>query len=174
MVAICKAMGLPYTGGKFELRDRIMYALDHNGELLPPKKKKFVSKFNWSKAALTPETVITDNISFGQNLRKFMKAHIGENFTFNTEFMEWAKANPGKTLGDAVEKWIALENRKKDPSFRTQIADHNMYNQYLRDITDDNPGLSVAEARRCWEAKKQLPTADGFIRYEKDDLAFLA
>ena len=173
MVQICKELGLPGTGSKFELRDRIMFALDNGGKLLPTPKEKVLSRFNWAKGELTPKTLITDNISFGQNLRKFMKAQIGEHFSFNTDFMAWAKEHPGRTLEEAVQKWLELENRKKDPAFRSQIADHNMYNQYLRDIMDDNPGLSAAQARTCWEHKKQLPTEDGFIRYEATDLNIL-
>ena len=65
LIAICKQMGLPSSGSKFELRDRIMYALDNEGKLLPSMKKKHTSSFNWSKEELHPDTVITDNISFG-------------------------------------------------------------------------------------------------------------
>ncbi|MEL6538503.1 MAG: DUF6434 domain-containing protein [Bacteroidota bacterium] len=171
MVALCKTMGLPYSGSKFELRDRIMYALDHDGALLPAPKKRTKSGFNWAKAELTPETVITDNVTFGQNLRRFMKRQVGEHFAFNTDFMAWVKAHVGHTLAQAVKKWHQLEARKSDPSFRTEIAQHNMYNQYTRDFLDDNPELTPGDARRCWLLKKQLPTEDGFIRYHPDDLA---
>jgi len=171
MVAICKQSGLPYSGSKFELRDRIMYALDHEGAVMPkPKKKKATSTFNWAKAELTPDTLLTDNVSFGPNFRRFMKAEIGPKFSFNTDFMSWAKQNPGKTLREAVQMWKELEARKKDPGFRSEIADHNMYNQYTRDFLDDNPKLKPGDARYFWLLKKQLPTEDGFIRYDRSDL----
>lgn len=166
-------MGLPTSGSKFELRDRIIYALDNEGKLMPAVKKKSTSSFNWSKEELHPETVITDNISFGQNLRSFMKTHIGPHFAFHTGFMKWAKENPGKTLSDAVSKWEEMEAQRKDPNYRSKIANHNMFNQYTRDILDAHPELSLDQVRTCWLHKKQLPSDDGFIRYEASDLEFL-
>lgn len=171
MQAICKQLNLPSSGKKFDLRDRIMYALDHKGQQDPKAvKAKPKSTFKWSKATLTPQTLITDNITFGQNLRRFMQAHIGERFAFNIDFMAWAKANAVKTLQDAIDQWKFLEDRKKDPSFKTEIADHNMMNQYFRDFMEDNPNASIEMARRFWRLKKQQPMKDGFVRYEKGDL----
>ncbi len=174
MIQICKAAQLPTSGSKFELRDRIMYALDHQGKLNPEiRKKRSKSKFDWAKSKLTPDTKITDNITFGQNLRQFMKSQIGDHFSFNTDFMAWAKTNVGKTLADAVVQWTLLEERKQDPHFRTDIAEHNMFNQYLRDFLDDNKGLNFATAKTCWLLKKQMPMKDGFVRYERSDLELI-
>ncbi len=171
MVNFCKRSGLPTHGRKFDLRDRIMYALDHNGKVKPEyKKAKSKSKFNWVKSELNLETKITDNISFGQNFRRFMKGQIGNTFSFNSDFMDWVKANEGKTLKDAIQKYIQLENRKIDPNFQRKIADNNMFNQYTRDFIKDNPKESIKTVRKYWILKKQLPTKDGFVRYEKSDL----
>ncbi len=170
MVSICKVLGLPSSGRKFDLRDRIMYSLDNEGALLPRAKPKKTSTFNWAKTKLTSETVITDNITFGQNLRHFMESEIGPQFSFNIHFMDWAKANTGKSLGDAVDFWLQMERRKHDPDFQTLIADNNMYNQYTRDFLADNPTLSPSDARKFWLKKKLLPMKQGFVRYHKDDL----
>ncbi len=171
MIEICKQAGLPVTGRKFDLRDRIMFALDNNGKIKPQsKKKKVLSSFNWSKSQLTLETVITDNISFGPNFRRFMAGQIGNKFQCHSDFMDWVKSNEGKTLEDAVLKWLELESRKDDPSFRRGIADNNMYSQYIRDFLDDNPRQNLKNVRKFWLLKKQLPSEDGFIRYEKSDL----
>ncbi len=171
MVEICRHANLPTTGRKFVLRDRIMYALDNNGKVAPePVSKKKTSKFNWAKSELTLNTIITDNISFGQNLRRFMKSQVDRKFSFNTEFMDWAKNNAGKTLKDAVDQWLFLEDRKKSPDYKSTIADNNMYNQYMRDFMNDNPNFPIKEVRKYWLKKRQLPTNDGFIRYDKSDL----
>lgn len=170
MIAVCQQMNLPTNGRKFDLRDRIMYALDHEGKLLQKKKTKPISNFNWRKATLKPETIITDNIIFGQNLRRFMKTHLGEQFSFNTDFMAWMKANTDKTLKHAVETWKILEKRKNDPNFQTDIADHNMYNQYTRDFLKDNPNTSLKQVRKCWHEKRKLPMKDGFVKYERSDI----
>lgn len=171
LVDICRKLNLPITGRKFDLRDRIMFALDNNGALLKVKKApKPRSKFNWAKEDLNLSTIITDSVSFGQNFRRFMQKHIGGAFSFNTDFMAWVKNNTGKTLEDAILQWRHLEARKKDPNFKSKIADNNMFNQYTRDFLEDNPKMSVADARKFWLLKRQMPTDDGFIRYNASDL----
>ncbi len=171
MVEICKRSNLPYTGRKFDLRDRIMYALDNNGKIQPKiEKPKSKSKFNWAKAELTLETEITDNVSFGPNFRRFMKSQVGKSFSCNSDFMDWVKTNIGNTLGGAVEEYYRLEKRKENPDFERKIADNNMFNQYTRDFMKDNPNSNLKEVRKFWSLKKQMPTKDGFIRYAKSDL----
>lgn len=174
LIAICKQAGLPANGKKFDLRDRIMHALDNQGEVKKEKKKRATSRFNWAKAELSLETLITDNISFGPNFRRFMQEQIGSKFSCHSDFMDWVKSNEGKTLRQAVDKWHELEARKEDPNFKRDIADHNMYNQYTRDFLDDNPGKTIHEARKCWLIKKQQPTKNGFVCYERADLTLLA
>ena len=173
LVTFCKYLRLPHTGGKFALRDRIIYALDHNGQLLPqkssPKKK---SKFNWANASLTLDTVITDNVSFGPNFRNFMQSQIGNKFSCHSDFMDWVKSNTGKTLQEAVLQWQALEDRKKDGEFRREIADHNMLAQYVRDFLEDNPGKTLKDALQCWKVKRRQPTQNGFVVYAAKDLDF--
>ncbi|MEL6133607.1 MAG: DUF6434 domain-containing protein [Bacteroidota bacterium] len=171
MVDILKAIGLPYTGGKFELRDRIMYALDHEGALKPTEKKpRPQSNFNWAREQLTLETIITDNVSFGPNFRRFMKAQIGAKFSCHSDFMAWMKENPGKTLENAVDAWKDLEARKKDPTFKRDIADHNMLAQYVRDFLADQSDKQLKDALHFWNLKRKLPMENGFVRYAADDL----
>lgn len=170
MIDILKVLNLPQHGKKFELRDRIMFALDNDGKLLKIKSKKNKSNFNWAKESLNLETKITDNVSFGPNFRNFMKRAIGNNFSCHGDFMDWVKSNPGKTLKDAIIAWEKLANRKNNPTFRREIADHNMYAQYIRDFFDNNPKASLKEVKRIWLLKKQLPMKNGFVKYEKSDL----
>lgn len=170
LVDICKRSNLPYSGGKFELQDRIAYALDNHGRLLPKSSIKKTSKFDWAKANLTLETIITDNVAFGPNFRRFMKSHIGKKFSCHSDFMDWVKENTGKTLQDAIDQWETFEDRKNDPNFKREIADHNMYNQYTRDFMEDNPGMTIRDAKKYWLLKRQLPTETGFVRYDPKDL----
>lgn len=170
LVAICKRCNLPYSGGKFELQDRIAYAIDNHGRLLRKSTVKPRSKFNWAQAHLTLETVITDTVTFGPNFRQFMNNHIGKKFTCHSDFMDWVRANAGKNLQDAVNQWHILEDRKKDPNFKRDIAGHNMYAQYTRDFLEDNPGKTIRDAKTYWLLKRQLPTETGFVRYEPSDL----
>ena len=174
LVDLCKTTGLPYSGSKFELRDRIMYALDNDGKLLPRvAQQRPQSRFNWAREKLDLDTLITDNVSFGPNFRNFMKAQIGTKLSCHSDIMDWVKAHPGKTLGEAVLQWQYLEQRKEDPQFRRNIAAHNMLSQYVRDFLADQEGASFKMALACWKRKRQLPTDDGFVRYAPEDLALL-
>jgi len=165
LVEICVILGLPKNGSKFELRDRIAHFIDTGKVLKRRKSTPKHSTFNWAKAALSPETIITDNVSFGPNFRSFMKKEIGGRFSCTSEFMDWVKSNSGKTLQDAIIYWKWLEGRKKDPSFKREIAPHNMYNQFLRDYFKANPNDSLEKAKASWEIAKQKPSEDGFIKY---------
>ncbi|MEL7250873.1 MAG: DUF6434 domain-containing protein [Bacteroidota bacterium] len=174
MIDICKLSGLPTNGRKFDLRDRIMYALDNKGKVKPePKKQKKQSKFNWAKSKLSLETIITDNVSFGPNFRNFMKSQIGDKFSCHSDFMDWVKSNDGKSLKDAIKEWNRLERRKENPKFSRQIADNNMYSQYIRDFLEDNPNHTFKDVKKYWLLKKALPMKKGFVKYERSDLKLI-
>lgn len=171
---IAVSLGIPKSGKKEVLLDRIEYFMDNNR--LPPEqptRTSSVSRFNWAREPLSLDTRITDTVSFGPNFRSFMKQHIGKRFSCHSDFMDWVKSNTGKTLFDAVEAWEQLEARKKDPSFRRKIASYNMYNQYVRDFIDHHPAATIREARTCWLKKKEFPMKDGFVRYENGDYALI-
>ena len=171
MVEICKQASLPYTGSKFDLRDRIMYALDNDGKVLQKQKRtRKKSKFSWVKAELSLETVITDNVSFGPNFRRFMQSQINQKFSCHSDFMNWVKTNVGKTLQDEVLKWHELEERKQNPDFKREIAAHNMMSLYVRDFLTDNDGYFFKDVIEIWKIKKTMPMTDGFVRYEKSDV----
>ncbi|MEL6947450.1 MAG: SAP domain-containing protein, partial [Pseudomonadota bacterium] len=62
----CELLGLPATGTKALLRARVAFALAHPGEPLPKAllgRKK--SGKAWPDGDLSPDTVITENASFG-------------------------------------------------------------------------------------------------------------
>ncbi|MBV6646699.1 MAG: hypothetical protein KI790_14680 [Cyclobacteriaceae bacterium] len=172
MIQICKKADLPSRGSKFDLRDRIMRALDNESEVVTSLSHKKVSSgsLNWARAPLTLYTIIDHNVSFGPNFRNFMKSQIGPKFVCHSDFMEWMKNNNGKTLADAVVAWTRLEDRKKDPTFKRTIAKHNMLSQYVRDYLGDNPTKTLSDALACWKIKKQLPTENGFIAYSRQDI----
>jgi len=170
LVEICKKLSLPRTGRKFDLRDRIIDALDNKKPQNKKVQRSAKSTFNWAKSNLTLETIITDSVSFGPNFRSFMHTQIGKKFKCHSDFMDWVKSNEGKTLKDAVETWHLLEKRKEDDSFQRTIAPNNMLAQYTRDFLRDNKGCTISDVKKYWNEKKRIPTQDGFIRYEKSDL----
>ncbi|MEX0369328.1 MAG: DUF6434 domain-containing protein [Tateyamaria sp.] len=170
--SFCNALDVPPSGTKAVLRARVLAAL--SGAPLPQPKKRNGGGFDWSKTPLTPETIITETVSFGPNVRGYFKSAIGPKFACHSDFMNWVRANAGGTLKDAEEAWHTLEARKDDPTFRREIATCNNYLQYLRDARDQNPDLTLDQAKTCWDAKKVQPAPGGYVTFETADLKALA
>lgn len=162
LVDFCRKNGLPVSGGKIEITDRIAYFLD-TGKVLPPSaaKKKAAVISN-----IKEDTKIEADFVCSERHRAFFKEHIGNSFSFNVAFQKWLKNNTGKTYKEAITAYYEiLEEKKKG---KTKIDKQFEYNTYIRDFFADNQGKSLEEAIKCWKYKKQLP---GHNRYEKSDLA---
>jgi len=156
LVDFARANGIKTTGGKFEIADRIAHFLDHGAAPVEAKKtKKLTSKFDWHGAPLSDATVITDNYKNTQNMRRYMQARI-PGFKFSIPFMDWMKANVGKTLGEAVivAKQIDAEKKagKKQPD-----QPHNQYNAYTRAYFAQVPNGTQAEVRKLWALRRRHP-----------------
>lgn len=161
LVKFCRENGLPVSGGKQEITDRIAHFLD-TGEILSvlAKKKKSITISN-----ISLDTKIESDFVCSETHRAFFKEHIGNSFSFNVVFQKWLKNNAGKTYEDAITAYYQiLADKKKN---KTKIDKQFEYNTYIRDFFSDNQGKSLDEAIKCWKYKKQLK---GHNRYEKSDL----
>lgn len=171
LIAQARVVGVKTTGGKFTILDRLAHYLD-TGETVWPgdKKVKVTSTFDWGKEVLSAETIITDSYKNSQNVRRFFQENADPKFKFNIAFMEWIKANHGKTLGDAIAAYEQQKAESSDPNYQTNIKSHNQFNQYTRDFLADNPSLGMADVRRIWQLKRALPTDTGRHIYDPSDL----
>ncbi|MEM1412421.1 MAG: DUF6434 domain-containing protein [Pseudomonadota bacterium] len=167
----CVLLGVKKSGNKAELRERVALAFD--GKAASSRKARARGTGDWNPKSLTLETVIPEGVSFGPTFRGFFKQRIGRKFVCHSDFMDWVRSNTGATLGEAVKAWYRLEARKADPGFRRVIAAPNNYLQYLRDVRDANPTLTLEDAKRCWDAKKIRPAKQGRVVYEAADLRYL-
>lgn len=169
LVDFARANGLKTTGGKFDIADRIAYFLDHG---VPPtevrKARKVTSKFDWHSAPLTRETVITDSYKNTQNMRRFMQAEI-PGYKFSIPFMDWMKANVGRTLADAVEVAKQIEAEKKAGK-KQPDQPHNQYNAYTRAYFAHVPDGTQKELRRLWALRRTKP---GPYVFSPEDLKLL-
>ncbi len=170
LIDFCRETGIKRAGGKIEIADRILKYLE-TGEIIPKSEKEQTkSNFDWNNETLDVDTLITDNYKNTENVRAFFEKAIGRHFKFNVEFMNWMKSNAGKTLGDSVEKWKEIIEKKKDGNYKTEIAPQFEYNTYIRDFLSDNPQLSTKDAIESWKIKREKPEKK---KYNKSDLAFL-
>lgn len=164
LVDFCRKYGLPTSGGKLEITERIAHFLD-TGEIFSAKR---VQKKAQTITDITEETPIESDFVCSEKHREFFKEHIGNSFSFNVAFQKWLKSNSGKTYADAIAAYYQiLEDKKKG---KTKIDKQFEYNTYIRDFFADNQGKSLDEAIKCWKYKKQL---QGHNRYEKTDLVAL-
>jgi hypothetical protein len=94
LVKFCHDNGLPASGGKQELTERIAYYLDtgkiknSSGTASTKRKAKITT--------ITETSKIEENIICSEVHRAFFKSKIGESFSFNVTFQKWLKANSGK------------------------------------------------------------------------------
>ena len=160
----CREYGLPASGSKAELTDRIAYFLDTGKMLRSSTNRKAAVMIG----TLTEDTIIESNIICSEKHRAFFSERIGKGFSFNVPFQKWLKANAGKTYGDAIRAYDRILEEKKQT--KTEIGGQFAYNAYIRDFFADNPGKNLHDAIVCWNYKKSLP---GHHRYEQSDLRAL-
>lgn len=161
LVSFCKKNGIPISGGKTEITDRIAHFLDTGKILSTSTKRKKITAIS----TISEDLKIEANFVCSEKHRAFFRKHIGSGFSFNVAFQKWLKNNTGKTYREAIAVYYQiLEDKKKE---KTKIDKQFEYNAYIRNFFADNKGKSLEEAIKCWKYKKQLP---GHNRYEKTDL----
>lgn len=161
LIDFCRENGLPVSGGKIEITDRIAHFLD-TGEVLSisiTKKKAPVI------SGIDEDTRIETDFVCSEMHRAFFKEHIGNSFSFNVDFQKWLKSNAGKTYKEAIAAYYDILEEKKRG--KTKIDKQFEYNTYIRDFFADNQGKTLEDAIQCWKYKKQL---QGHNRYERSDL----
>lgn len=165
LVDFCRRNGLPVSGGKIEISNRIACYLV-TGEIIPSNA---IAKTKTKIGDITKDMPIEPNFVCSEGHRAFFKAEIGKSFSFNVAFQKWLKSNTGKTYRQAIEAYNQiLEDKKKS---KTTIDKQFEYNTYIRDFFADNEGKSLEEAIKCWKYKKSL---SGHNRYVKSDLIILS
>ena len=154
--SFCRENGISASGSKIEISDRIETFL-RTGEIKKSIRKSSNKKVE-TQADLSLNTVITERHRCSQDVRAFFKTAIPK-FHFSTHIQNYFKNNVGKTYRDVVDAWYEEEERKKDPSYKKNIAPQFEYNQFIRDFFADpkNQGKSRGEAIESWNEIKKLP-----------------
>lgn len=108
----CREHGLPASGSKIEITERISHYL-HTGKILKNSSSQKVSKASLSYKQLSLQTIITNNHRCSEDVRAFFKEKIGANFRFTVALQKFFKENVGKTYEDALTFWYEENERKK-------------------------------------------------------------
>ncbi|MBR7009161.1 MAG: SAP domain-containing protein [Ruminococcus sp.] len=165
LLDFCRKNGLPASGSKQELTQRIACYLE-TGKVSKAKTVKKAAVH--TGRVLTVDSIIEQDIVCSQHHREFFKEHIGKSFSFNVQFQKWLKNNAGKTYSDAIDAYRRIAREKKKN--KTVIDKQFEYNTYIRDFFSDNKDLALEDAIKCWKYKKSIK---GHNRYEKSDLCAL-
>ena len=64
-----------------------------------------MKKVDWHKNQIDDSTVITDSYKTTQNVRRYFKSKLGEEFKFDRDFMQWMNNATELTMGDALQEW---------------------------------------------------------------------
>lgn len=174
LLDFCRQEGLPRSGGKIQLTDRIACYLNTGaiGEktvapvpLAPPVLGITGNSSVNTLEIITKDTFIEPFFVCSEKHRAFFKQVIGKSFSFNVVFQKWLKANTGKTYEKAIRAYYQILAEKKNSI--TVIDKQFEYNAYIRAFFADNSGKTLENAIQCWKYKKAL---QGHNCYEKSDL----
>lgn len=167
LYSFCKSFGLPRSGRKDDITHRI-YEYLKTGKVITPTKKNGTKK-DPLNTPLSLDSKIPEGYKNDEKHRAFFKSEIGGHFKFNVPFMNWMKANSGKTYKEAISEWNRIISEKKNGK-KSEISSQFQYNQYTRDFFNANPYANRDDAIICWKYKKSLP---GHNKYEEEDLVAL-
>jgi len=149
LTAFCQRYGLPATGSKAALAERIVVFLA-TGEMRRPRierraRAKMPDRFS-------RDSVIGPNWRCSQELRAFFVAEVGPQFHFNAVMRDFIKRDGvGKTLQAAIDAW---QQEKRKPRAETEIAPQFEYNRHVREFFKENPGQGLQDAIAAWNEKK--------------------
>ncbi|EDZ53247.1 DUF6434 domain-containing protein [Bacillus cereus] len=160
----CREHGLPASGSKTEITERISHYLT-TGKVLKNSSVQKVSKAPLSYKDLSLQTIITKNHRCSEGVRAFFKEKIGTNFRFTVALQKFFKENVGKTYEDAITFWYEENERKKDPTYKTTISAQFEYNRFTRDFFEDpnNKGKAKADAIAAWNEIKTKPGSNAYV-----------
>ncbi|HEB4952620.1 TPA: SAP domain-containing protein [Bacillus cereus] len=160
----CREHGLPASGSKTEITERISHYLT-TGKVLKNSSVQKVSKAPLSYKDLSLQTIITKNHRCSEDVRAFFKEKIGTNFRFTVALQKFFKENVGKTYEDAITFWYEENERKKDPTYKTTISAQFEYNRFTRDFFEDpnNKGKTKADAIAAWNEMKAKPGSNVYV-----------
>ncbi len=129
LVDFCRMNGLPTSGGKIEITDRIAYFLETGKIIEKARSMKEGTKKLEAKAKeanritgdILEDTRIEPNFVCSEKHRVFFKEHIGKSFTFNVAFQKWLKRIQGKHIAMPlwhISRFYRRRKMEKQPLIR--------------------------------------------------------
>jgi hypothetical protein len=151
LLAFCRQQGLPASGGKEALAQRIASHL----EAVPVHGPAVVGV----KRAVMPDhffatTIIGSGWRYTQALRSYFESVHGPSFRFNEALRMFIAQGEGRTLAEASDHYRNSLLQVKRP-----IPRQFEYNRHMRAFYEANPGASREQALESWWARRAKPQA---------------
>jgi SAP domain-containing new25/Domain of unknown function (DUF6434) len=150
LMGFCRGYGLPTSGSKQVLTERIVVFLTTGSAPVPKPaaKRRSVGKM---PERFTREMVIGSGWRCSQALRAFFLQEIGPQFHFNSVMRDFIKDGAGRTLQEAIAAW---EAERSQPKTEKEIAPQFEYNRHFREYFKTHPGATREEAIAAWKVKR--------------------
>ncbi|HYW13616.1 MAG TPA: DUF6434 domain-containing protein [Longimicrobium sp.] len=142
LAAFCRANGLPASGSKEALAERIEAWL---AGTRPPAPRAVRQPSARMPAELAADTPMGPGWRCSQPLRAYFEGECGPGFRFNRALRELVARGDGSTLAQAVELYRASLNAaggEIEPQFE--------YNRHMRAFFAAHPGATPEQARAAW------------------------
>lgn len=151
LVDFARQIGISTAGGKKELTDRLVAALD--GQPIPPPTRVTRSTSAPLEGELSLDSVIPPGQRCSQQLREFFVGQVGTQFRFDAAMRSFIADQSGATLGDAVNHWHRTRSDAPAPP-----AEQFELNRFTRQWYLEHPHGSREDLRRDWLIYRDTPT----------------
>ncbi len=148
LLAECRRRGLPTSGSKPDLTERLAADLDG---VDPPTPARRTTSSRRLPEPLADDTPIRPGQAATQQLRAFFVERIGSGFRYDV-FMREAIAAGDTTLGELVAHWYATRDAEPPPTL-PQLE----YVRFTRAWFAARPDGDPAACRRAWAEFRALP-----------------
>jgi SAP domain-containing new25/Domain of unknown function (DUF6434) len=157
--AFCRKYGLATSGQKLDLVARIEAFLTTGRRDPEPGRAPARTRSHAAERMrpITLDTRVTDDYKCDAETRSFFKSVIGKHFHFTAHLQRFRREQQRKgvplTYGDLVREWLAEQERRKNPDYKSKITRSWEYNQFVRDFMADKPrntGVGLSEAAQAW------------------------
>ncbi|ROQ93632.1 hypothetical protein EDE04_0016 [Streptomyces sp. 2132.2] len=152
LTVLARELGVPRSGGKAVLTERLRAALD--GVAPPAVPPRTRSAGRQLAAPVNGSTVIPEGQRCSQVLREYFRREIGPGFHFDVYMRTFVAEGAGRTLADAIAHWHAT---RQAGARLQEIGSQFELNRFLRDWYAEHPAGSRAEALAAWRAHRDRP-----------------
>ncbi|MEM0962297.1 MAG: DUF6434 domain-containing protein [Bacteroidota bacterium] len=146
LVSFCQQNGLPTSGPKLDIADRVETFLK-DGTVLKPERR--TARVGTMPTTFTRDTVIEDGWRCTRPLREWFESEVGRSFRFTGPVRDILHNGVGHTLGEAADVWRATHKQKSE-----HIAPQLEYNRHMRAYFEKHPGATHEEAIASWWDKR--------------------